>query len=172
MNFIASSILLATIMIAGEDETPPTDAPGFLDSQLRREDPVLLARDARRLGDARRGALVLLSTRPHVRRCHLSEDTGAAGVSGPRPDRAGKGLPDAELVESILEPSKTIKKGYETVTIVTDDGRTVSGLLAEDRPDAIVLRDPGQGGKPITISKKPDRTTKQSTGRRSCRLGW
>ena len=58
------------------------------------------------------------------------------------------------LVESILDPSKMIKKGYETVTISTDDGRTLTGLLGEDRPDAVVLRDPAQDGKPITIPKE------------------
>ena len=29
----------------------------------------------------------------------------------------------------------------------------MTGLLAEERPDAVVLRDPGQDGKPITIAK-------------------
>ena len=47
-----------------------------------------------------------------------------------------------EIIASILEPSKSIKKGYEPVTIATDDGRTITGLIAEDRPDAVVLRDP------------------------------
>ena len=53
-------------------------------------------------------------------------------------------MPDVELVEGILEPSKAIRKGYETITIATDDGRTITGLLVEDRPDAVVLRDPGR----------------------------
>ena len=57
------------------------------------------------------------------------------------------------LVESILDPSKAIKQGFETVTISTDDGRTLTGLLGQDRADAVVLRDPGQDGKPITIAK-------------------
>ena len=29
----------------------------------------------------------------------------------------------------------------------------MTGLLAEERPDAVVLRDPGQDGKPVTIAK-------------------
>ena len=65
----------------------------------------------------------------------------------------GKSVPDTTLVEAILEPSKTIKKGYETLTIMTDGGRTISGLLAEDRIDAVILRDSGQEGKLITIAK-------------------
>ena len=65
----------------------------------------------------------------------------------------GKDIQDAYLVESILEPSKVIKKGYETVTISTEDGRTLTGLLGEDRPDVLIVRDPAQDGKPITIRK-------------------
>ena len=46
-----------------------------------------------------------------------------------------------------------IKQGYETVTISTDDGRIIAGLLGEDRPDAVVLRDVSQDGKSITIPR-------------------
>ncbi len=37
----------------------------------------------------------------------------------------------AYLVESILLPSQVIKTGFESSTIVTKDGRTVSGLVKE-----------------------------------------
>ena len=47
-------------------------------------------------------------------RCHVSEGAGAATPLGPDLAAMGKNVPDAELVESILEPSKVIKKGYET----------------------------------------------------------
>ena len=46
-----------------------------------------------------------------------------------------------------------IKKGYETVTLSLEDGRTVTGLLGEDRADAVVVRDPGQDGKAVTVPK-------------------
>ena len=73
--------------------------------------------------------------------------------SGPTWPRSARDTPDKDLVESILEPSKVIKKGYEPVTIATDDGRTITGLLVEERPDAIVLRDPAQDGKPVAIAR-------------------
>ena len=73
--------------------------------------------------------------------------------SGPTWPRSARTRSDVELVESILEPSKVIKKGYEPVTIATDDGRTITGLLVEERPDAVVLRDPAQDGKPVTIAR-------------------
>src|SRR5205814_8127731 len=110
-----------------------------------------LARDARRLGDAHRGAAVFYQPALTCAKCHVSE-SGAPAL-GPDLAAAGKDVADVYLVESILDPSKTIKQGFETVTISTDDGRTVTGLLGQDRADAVVLRDPGQDGKPITIEK-------------------
>ena len=57
------------------------------------------------------------------------------------------------VVEAILEPSKTIRKGYETVTVVTKDGKTLTGRLLEERPEAIVLRESAPQGKSITIAR-------------------
>lgn len=154
MSFLTTSIFLATVMALGDDGTNPPLAPGLLEAQLKREDPKSLAAEARHLGDARRGAIVFYQPALMCVRCHLDEEPGAQTQLGPDLATLGKDFPDTLLVDSILDPSKTIKKGYETVTIVTDDGRTVSGLLAQDRPDAIVVRDPAQGGMPLAISKK------------------
>ena len=41
---------------------------------------------------------------------------------------------DSDLVESVLAPSRVIRKGSETVTLVTRRGQTLTGLLAEERP--------------------------------------
>ena len=51
------------------------------------------------------------------------------------------------------------------MTIITDDGRTISGMVAEDRPDAVILREPAQAGKLVTISK--DRIEQRANGRSS-----
>ena len=100
-----------------------------------------------------RGALVFYQPALACTKCHLSEVGGASSPLGPDLTALGKGTSDVDLVESILEPSRVIKKGYETVTIGTDDGRMVTGLLFEERPDAVVLRDSGRDGKPITIDR-------------------
>jgi putative heme-binding domain-containing protein len=148
---LLSSLLLAVILVSGADD-PVSPAP--LDQQLRREDPAALARDARRLGDARRGALVFYQPALTCARCHVNEKADApAPTLGPDLAAIGKDTPARDLIESILDPSKVIKKGYEPVTIATDDGRTITGLLLEDRPDAVVLRDPAQDGEPVAIAR-------------------
>src|SRR3954454_11721812 len=124
---------------------------GTLEATLRSQSPATLAGDARRLGDPRRGAAVFFQPSLTCTKCHVGEN--GAPALGPDLTSLGKDVADAYLVESILDPSKAIKKGYETVTISIDDGRTVTGLLGEDRPDVVVLRDPGQDGKAVTIPK-------------------
>ena len=84
-------------------------AAGALEARLRTEDPAALARDARRLGDARRGASVFYQPSLTCTKCHVSE-TGAPSL-GPDLTALGKDIADAYLVEAILEPSKVIKKG-------------------------------------------------------------
>jgi putative heme-binding domain-containing protein len=136
---------------AGND--PSDGTPGPLDQQLLREDRQALARDARRLGDARRGAAVFYQPALACARCHVGNQADAPSPLGPDLTSIGEKVPDTDLIESILEPSKVIKKGYETVTIVTQDGRTFAGLLAGERPDAVVLRDLGQDGKPFAVAR-------------------
>ncbi|MGC8642286.1 MAG: DUF6797 domain-containing protein, partial [Isosphaeraceae bacterium] len=124
---------------------------GAIENQLRGDDPAAIAREARRLGDPKRGAVVFYQPSLACTKCHLSE--GGAPSLGPDLGALDKNATDTYLVESILEPSKAIKKGYETVTIGMEDGRIVTGLLAEDRPDSIVLRDVSQDGKSVTLLK-------------------
>ncbi len=73
---------------------------------------------------------------------------------GPDLAKIGADVTDAYLIESILRPSQVIKKGYEPITIATSDGRTFTGLLAEERPDAIAVRDPAEDGKIVTIERR------------------
>ena len=108
MSHLVSSILLTVILVSGADGVP---SAGMIEPQLRGEDPAALARDARRLGDARRGALVFYQPALTCTKCHVSEGAGAAAPLGPDLAALGKDVPDVELVESILEPSKVIKKG-------------------------------------------------------------
>src|SRR4051812_34005820 len=147
VTFLETAMGLALIL-TGQSQQGPS---GTLEATLRGEFSAGLAAEARRLGDPRRGAAVFYQPSLTCTKCHVGEH--GAPALGPDLAAMGKDVADAYLVESILDPSKTIKKGYETITVSTDDGRTVTGLLGEDRPDAIVVRDPGHDGKPITIPK-------------------
>ncbi len=92
-----------------------------LHQQLLKEDAAALAKAAREKGDASRGAVVFHRPDLLCTRCHTAgEDMGRLG---PDLAKAAKEATDIYLVESILLPSKVIKKGFETVTITTTAGK-------------------------------------------------
>jgi hypothetical protein len=107
-------------------ETParrdPEPAPGpTLQQRLVKDDAATLAKAARAQGDASRGAVVFYRPDLLCTRCHTpGEDSGKLG---PDLAKAGKEATDVYLVESILLPSKVIKKGFETVTLTTKAGK-------------------------------------------------
>src|SRR5581483_10559980 len=72
---------------------------------------------------------------------------------GPDLALAGKEATDVYLVESVLYPSRVIKKGFETTVLTLSSGKTLMGLLVAVRADALVLRDSAQDYQPVTIPK-------------------
>jgi putative membrane-bound dehydrogenase-like protein len=83
-------------------------------------------------------------------KCH------AVGAEGGRvgPDLAGIGLKykREDLMTSVLEPSKTIAQGYETIVLTLANGKTLTGVFKGESADAINLAD--AEGKAATIAKK------------------
>ncbi len=147
--WLAGFLFLTLTVASRADEA---SLPPALQEQLVKEGAASLARAARERGDAVRGALVFYQPSLVCAKCHLPDETGA--LLGPDLAKAGKEATDVYLIESILFPSKVIKKGFETITITTKAGKSVAGLLAEDRKDAVVLRDVSQPGKLITVARK------------------
>ncbi len=127
------------------------DGGTTLKEQLTREGAAVLARAAMSNGDARRGAIVFYQPQLLCATCHREGESGQG--LGPDLAAVGKTAAGALVVEAILEPSKTIRKGYETVAVVTKEGKTLTGRLVEERPDAVVLRESGPQGKSITIAR-------------------
>ncbi|AWM41148.1 Cytochrome c [Gemmata obscuriglobus] len=124
--------------------------PESLARRLATEPPAALAKDARTRGDAARGAVLFFQPFLGCAKCHDAE----AGVPlGPDLTRADKGTTAEHLIESVLAPSKQIKKGYETVTVVTTDDRTITGLLAGETADALALVDPAANGRRVSVPK-------------------
>jgi putative heme-binding domain-containing protein len=131
---------------------------GSLSEQLQAEGPAALAAAACTQGDASRGAVVFHMNHLTCTRCHVAGE----GISPLGPDLAGPRIgPDGpltgdalteHLVESLLEPSKSIRPEYRAVTILTTEGQSVSGLVARETADRIVLRDAAAGGKEIEIA--------------------
>ena len=121
-----------------------------LDEELQQAAPAVLAEQARRDGDAFRGAVVFHQQYMACSKCH-SVGTAAASLLGPDLTTIGSEVSDESLIESVLLPSKVIRRGYESATLLTLDGATLVGLLVE-RTDAVVtLREVARAGELTTI---------------------
>jgi len=125
------------------------DAPSSLQQQLAQEPIAELVKAARERGDAARGAVLFFQPFLTCARCH---DADASTQLGPDIAKAGKEATAEYVIESVLLPSRVIKKGYETVIITTSDGRAHTGLVAEEKNGAVTLLDPAAAGKRITLA--------------------
>ncbi|MCX7400240.1 MAG: HEAT repeat domain-containing protein [Planctomycetales bacterium] len=100
-------------------------------------------------------------------RCHKvgSTDVGRAvvgGNAGPDLNQVAKRHDRASLLQSLVEPSAKIAKGFESVTIVLQSGQLVAGLIRSEENGMIMIEQPD--GKLVTISADDveDRTTPKS----------
>lgn len=121
-----------------------------LEEDLKRVPAAELASLAKAEGDAIRGAVVFFQRQMACGKCHAA---GKAIPNALGPDLAalGKEVSDETLVEAVLLPSKTIRKGFESVTAVTTAGKTLTALLVERTPKKLVVRDVLRDGELTTI---------------------
>jgi putative heme-binding domain-containing protein len=77
------------------------------------------------------------------------------------PDITSNGRSSFEqLLSNVFDPSLVIGAAYQARTVVTTDGRVLTGLVAEDTDQRIVLKQ--QGGKLETIARADVEATKLS----------
>jgi putative heme-binding domain-containing protein len=101
-------------------------------------------------GDAARGRqLFFNSAGLQCKNCHKIADQGQS--LGPDLTQIGKKLDKPKLLESILEPSKTIDPQFVSYLVETTSGEVVSGLLVRRSDAEIVLKK--ADGKEVSFSK-------------------
>ncbi len=85
-------------------------------------------------GDAERGKQVF------TKQCAACHRIGDVGVQvGPDISDSRVHTPD-KLLTSILDPNRAIDNNYFRFVVLTSDGRTLDGLIAEETADKIVIR--------------------------------
>ena len=100
-------------------------------------------------GDAARGkALFNNDQRLACARCHAVD--GHGGKAGPDLFAVGDKFGRFELVESILQPSKTIAVGYSTTVVQTRRGETFDGVIKDAAADRVELM--GGDGRLVRIA--------------------
>ncbi len=111
-----------------------------------------LARASQNDGDPRRGAVIFYRRGLACANCHEPSQTALS--LGPDLSKPGRAVASREIVEAILEPSKTILKGFESTSILTKDGKTLTGRLLVEKPDAIVLLSNALLPEQLTVPKE------------------
>ncbi|CAD73541.1 MAG TPA: hypothetical protein DDX19_25945 [Rhodopirellula baltica] len=122
-----------------------------LETQLRQADPLYLAEQSRLRGDARRGALVFYKSAANCVSCHGSDSD--ATPLGPPIAQLGNELTDEYLVDALLRPSKHIREGYETYSVLTVDGEVFKGMLVKQDDAEITMRLGQSPEKDFTLSR-------------------
>jgi putative heme-binding domain-containing protein len=117
----------------------PCDAQRIsLEQQLMAEQMVDLAADAREKGDPVGGAILFHSPGVGCGKCHLN--SGGKRSLGPDLSSWKRFVDDLHLVESVLRPSGKVEQEYRSVQILTGDGRSVTGLVAERTGESLTLQ--------------------------------
>lgn len=103
-----------------------------------------------RAGNVQRGRTVFLDARKsQCVKCHRIRDEGER--IGPELTGIGSRFSRIHLVESILQPSRTIAPNYQPVVVVLRDGRVATGIKVAETPDVLTLAD--QQGRTHALAK-------------------
>ncbi|MBX9579470.1 MAG: HEAT repeat domain-containing protein [Gemmataceae bacterium] len=119
-------------------------------------------------GNAKRGRELFLNTKLlSCATCHKME--GVGGAVGPDLTRVWDTHTVEKILESIADPGKEIKEGYQTYRVTTADGQVLSGLKVSETGTEVVIRDANgrdvrlakediEGISPTKLSLMPDNT--------------
>jgi putative heme-binding domain-containing protein len=105
-------------------------------------------------GNAERGKKLFQDVaKSQCLKCHRLGDQGEK--IGPDLTGVGNRFARVYLIESILEPNRTIAPSYETLQVHLQDGRVLNGVRMAETPDALTLGDT-KGDKHVIARKHID----------------
>jgi putative heme-binding domain-containing protein len=102
-------------------------------------------------GDIERGRQLYFETSSKCVSCHKVGDQGVN--LGPELTRIGEKRTRDELLDSLLNPSRTVDPAFAAFQVVTRDGRSNAGLLVRRTPAEVVLRDAQNKEMTIPVSE-------------------
>lgn len=83
-------------------------------------------------------------------RCHKVGNVVSGGTAGPDLNQVAKRYDRMTLLQSLVEPSAKIAKGFETVTIVLQSGQLVAGIIRSEENGKLIVEQPD--GKVVTLN--------------------
>jgi putative heme-binding domain-containing protein len=130
---------------------PPARKGPLFEAKARKLDPAAYEKHAKaEKGDPARGRALFMDLKGVACvKCHKIK--GEGGEVGPELFGVAAKFNRAQLVESVLYPSKQILDGYKVTRVLTTSGEVKAGRLAADGPEELVLLD--AEGKKHAIKK-------------------
>ena len=107
--------------------------------KLSAEEMEAFVADVRGKGDRIRGEAVYRRASLSCMKCHAIG--GAGGKVGPDMGSIGGSAQVDYLIESLLDPNAKVKEGFHTVVVITDSGKTFSGIKVRQTDTQLILRD-------------------------------
>jgi putative heme-binding domain-containing protein len=150
------------VMVAG------SAAPVEFHLRLRRKSATaqherLIQAALARPGNVERGRQAFLNVeKSQCLKCHRVGEQGER--TGPELTGIGARFSRIYIVESILEPSRTIAPSFGTITVLLQDGRTLSGVkTAETEAEFTLVDNQGQKHLVLKAEIEEQKTSSQST---------
>ncbi|MCA9134874.1 MAG: c-type cytochrome, partial [Planctomycetales bacterium] len=140
---------LTAFIRSAPDAQSEGDSGKSLEQKLLEEGAESLVLATLKEGDAGRGAIAFHQPHMGCNKCHLVGDK--QNSLGSDLTNLPAQTTNLHLVESVLEPSKVIRHGYEQVSLLLADDRTLTGFIVEERDDAVVIRDSSATGETVEI---------------------
>jgi putative membrane-bound dehydrogenase-like protein len=89
-------------------------------------------------GDVNRGKNLFTIKKTSCIACHTVK--GQGGRIGPDLSNVGQIRSRTDILESILFPSASFVRGFESVTVTTSAGLEVTGILSRETPEAVYIK--------------------------------
>jgi len=89
-------------------------------------------------GDAARGEALYRQEKLQCVKCHRIRREG--GRVGPDLTAIGASSPLDYVIDSVVHPAKNVKEGYNTLVVLTADGRVISGIPVSETDAELTLR--------------------------------
>jgi putative membrane-bound dehydrogenase-like protein len=102
-----------------------------------------------RLADSGRGKATFMSEKAKCSSCHRVGDQGKR--VGPDLTTIGSSRSTSDLLESIVFPSASIVRDYDSCKILTEDGRVLSGVLVSESVDGYLLQQ--ASGETVSVGR-------------------
>ena len=107
--------------------------------QLSPEEMVQVVTAVKEHGDPGRGEAIFRRAELNCLKCHAIGDAG--GLVGPNILSLGATAQIDYIVDSLLNPGKNIKEGYQTVVVQTTEGKILSGIKLRQSDTDLIIRD-------------------------------